>query len=208
MRTMLGLGAAVAVSVFLAHALARAQEKQDGAQNRSGEAAGEVSPEMKAAMAAMMPGPAHAKLGKLVGEWTTKSKLTVAGAPPEETEGKSKFLTVLGGRFLHEEHQGTMMGMPLQSARLVGYNNGSKKYEAVWTYTLGTSMMIMTGTSDDDGKTIKFDAVWDNEIGLRETIKIIYTFVDDDHFTITMGEGKMPDGSAGPEMEITYTRKK
>ncbi len=208
MRMMIGLGAAVAVSVLLVHALAQTQEEQGGAQNKPGEATGEVSPEMRTGMAVMMPGPAHEKLGKLVGEWTTKSKLTAAGAPAEETEGKSKFLTVLGGRFLHEEHQGTMMGMPLQSAKLVGYNNGSKKYEAVWTYTLGTGMMTMTGASDDNGKTIKFDAAWDNAIGMRETIKIIYTFVDDDNFTITMGGGKMPDGSDGPEMEMTYTRKK
>ncbi len=105
MRTMIGMGAAVAVSVLLAHALAQAQEKQGGKLKKPGEAAAEASPEMKAAMTVMMPGSAHERLGKLVGEWTTKTKLTAAGAPPEETEGKSKFLTVLGGRFLHEDHQ-------------------------------------------------------------------------------------------------------
>ena len=74
MRTMIGLVAAVAVSDLLVHALAQAQEKQSGEQKKPGAAAGEMSPKMKAAMAAMMPGPAHAKLGKLAGEWTTKSK--------------------------------------------------------------------------------------------------------------------------------------
>jgi hypothetical protein len=173
-----------------------------------GQDTGAMSEDMKAAMAAMMPGEAHGKFAKLAGEWTTKSKLAMAGAPSEETDGESKFVVVLGGRFLHEEHQGTMMGEPFQSAKLLGYNNGSKKYEAVWTYTMGTGMMTMTGASDDGGKTIKFDAVWDNEIGVREKITVKYTFADDDHFVIWMGGGEMPDGSPGTEMELTYTRKK
>jgi len=185
---------------------------QDGKQEATGDKPnnGEMSEEaMAAMMAMMMPGEAHAKLAKLAGEWTTKTKMTMPGAPPgEETEGTSKFVVVLGGRFLHEEHQGTMMGQPFQSATLLGYNNGSKKYEGVWTYTMGTSMLTMSGTSADGGKTIKLDATWDNESGVRETTTIKYIFADDDHFTIMMISNETSDGSAAHEMEIQYTRKK
>jgi hypothetical protein len=169
---------------------------------------GEMSPEMKAAMEAMQPGPAHAKLAKLAGEWTTSAKLAMAGAPGEETAGTSKITVVMGGRFIHEESAGMMHGMQYQSAKLMGYNNGSKKYEAVWTYTMGTGMMTMTGASTDDGKTITFNAAWDNEIGVKETATITYKMTDDDHFTVTLAAGDMPDGSAGPKMEVVYTRKK
>ena len=101
-----------------------------------------------------------------------------------------------------------MMGMPFKSAKLIGYNKGSKKYEAVWTYTLGTGMMMMNGTSDDDGKTIKYTASFDNEVGAKETLNATSRFLDDDHFTVVLDCGKTPDGSPGPTMEATYTRTK
>ena len=169
---------------------------------------GEMSPEMQAAMQAMMPGPAHQRLAKLAGEWTSKSKLAIHGAPREETEGTAKITVVMDGRFIHQEDSGTTMGMPFTSAKLMGYNNGSKKYEAVWTYTLGTNMMNMTGTSAYEGKTIKFSSSFDNEVGVKETFNITYKIADDDHFAIVLDGGKMPDGSPGPTMETTYTRKK
>jgi hypothetical protein len=206
--------------LLLAPATAFSQEKKEPPKAEAGKPAagaetkpagaprGEMSPEMQAAMKAMMPGPAHQKLAKLAGEWTTKTKLVVGGAPAEETEGTAKSTMVMGGRFLHQEDSGTTMGMAFTSAKLMGYNVGSKKYEAVWTYTLGTNMMMMTGTSDDDGKTIKFIASFDNEIGVKETFNITYKIADDDHFTIVFDGGKMPDGSPGPTMETTHTRKK
>jgi len=204
------ISAVVALGFLFVPPTTLSRQKQDASADRQkpGAAAGEMTPEMKAAMAAMMPGPAHQKLAELAGQWTTHSKFTLAGAPSEETDGTARISVVMGGRFLHEEAQGTMMGMPVQSAKLIGYNNGSKKYESVWTYTLGTNMMTMTGASKDAGKTIRFDAAWDNESGVREKIKITYAFADANHFTVTMGGGEMPDGSEGPEMVTTYTRKK
>lgn len=169
---------------------------------------GELTPEMKAAMEAIMPGLAHQKLAKLAGDWTVKVKLTAPGAPPEESEASSKIMMVLDGRFLHEDYTGTMMGMPFRSNHVLGYNNGSKKYEGTWVYSMGTSIMNLKGASTDDGKTITCEATFDNESGVRETMTITYKFADDDHFTVSLDAGKMPDGTAGPVMEMAYTRKK
>jgi hypothetical protein len=227
MLTRALLGSAVALGLLLPPHTVFSQEKKEqpmppakakaGTDTRpagrddkqpGGVPAGEMTPEMKAAMEAMLPGPAHEKLAKLAGEWSTKSKLAVPGQPPEETEGTSRITVVMDGRFIHQEDSGTMMGTPFKSAKLMGFNNGSKKYEAVWTYTLGTNMMTMTGTSDDGGKTIKCGASFDNELGVKETLNVTYKLIDDDHFTIVLDGGQMPDGSPGPTMEMTYTRKK
>jgi hypothetical protein len=183
-------------------------EKKPGAETKPGMPGGEMSPEMKAAMEAMQPGPAHEKLAKLAGEWTYKTKLSGAGMPPEETEGTAKITVVMDGRFIHEEAVGTMMGMPFKGARLMGYNSGAKKYEAVWTYSLGTNMMTMSGPSEDAGKTIKMNASFENEMGAKETVNVTYKIADDDHFTVIMDGGKMPDGTPGPVMETNYARKK
>ncbi|MBI1826995.1 MAG: DUF1579 family protein [Planctomycetes bacterium] len=169
---------------------------------------GEMSPEMKAHMEVMMPGPEHQKLAKYAGSWTFKSTMTRAGAPPEETDGAADLDMAFEGRFLHEHNKGTMMGMPFEGGKLVGFNRGSKKYEAVWAYTMGTGILTMNGASDDGGKTIKFSAAFDNEVGAHETFNVTYTFTDDDHFTVKMDGGKMPDGSAAPTLDVKYSRKK
>ena len=219
MHTRRLVAAVSGLGLLLGLATAFAQEKKDPAKppakpapgaatKPAGGPPGETTPEMQAAMQAMLPGPAHEKLAKLAGDWTSKSTLSFPGAQAEATEGTSKIMVVMDGRFIQQEDTGTMMGTPFKSAHLMGYNNGSKKYEAVWTYTLGTSMLMMTGTSDDDGRTIKCSAAFENEIGATEKLNVTYNFADADHFTVILDGGKMPDGSPGPVMEMVYTRKK
>jgi hypothetical protein len=160
----------------------------------------------RVARAHMLPGPPHEALRQLSGTWTAKAEPKVGDAPVEESEATAKISMMLDGRFMREEYKGVMMGMPFTSYKLLGYNNGSNKYEGVWTYTLGTNMMTLSGTSEDGGSTITCDSTFDNEMGVGETVTITYKIVDPDHFTVTMGGAEMPDGSAGSEMEIVYTR--
>lgn len=184
---------------------AKPQEKAGGEKAPPKGEMPEMTPEM---MAVINPGPAHKLLAKKVGEWTTATKMSGPGFPPEESAGTAKFSMHMDGRFLFEEYKGTMMGMPFTSEKILGYNNGSKKYEGVWMYTMGTGMMNIVGTSKDDGKTIDFDATFMNEQGVKEELKIQMHDIDDDHFVVKLFGGKMPDGSDGPVMESTYTRKK
>lgn len=170
---------------------------------------GEMSPEdMQKAMQSMMPGPMHAKMAKLAGDWNTKTKMAAPGQPPMEETGTSKITLVLDGRFVQEDAKGMMMGMPVTSHKLWGYNNGSKKFEAVWTYTMSTGMLTMKGTSGDDGKSIKWDGSFENELGIQESLHGTHKFVDDDTFVVELIGDTMPDGSEPPRMTTTYTRVK
>jgi Protein of unknown function (DUF1579) len=166
----------------------------------------------KAMEAAAKPGPEHARLAKRAGEWTSKTSMTMGGKPlppemgPSEASGTATIKTILGGRFIQQDDSGTMMGQPFTATRVIGYNNGSKKYEATWMYTMGTGMMMMTGESKDSGKTVEWNASFDNEMGVKEAIHITTTEIDDDHFTVSM---KSTDPAAGDMvMEAKYTRKK
>lgn len=169
---------------------------------------GAMSPEEKAKMANMMPGPVHQQWAKRCGEYTTKTKFAMTpDAEPTESSGTSKISSVLDGRFFSQESQGVMMSQSYTSIHLWGYNNTTKQYESVWTYTMSTSMMTMTGTSKDDGKTIDYTATVDGESGGKKTLYVTLKFIDDDHHTIKLW-GKNPDGTPSATMETTYTRKK
>jgi hypothetical protein len=153
------------------------------------------------------PGPQHEQLAKHVGEWTTATKIIMQGAPAMESKGSVTIKMTLDGRFLQESADDTMMGAPVQSLKFTGYNTGSGKYEAVWMWTMNTSMMTMTGSSSDDGKTITFDAGVEQAKGKRDKLEITQKDVDDDHFVVTI-KGFDPDPAQNAVMETTYTRRK
>jgi hypothetical protein len=155
--------------------------------------------------AAALPGPEHKLLAKYVGEWTTKSTFTVPGQPAgEPVTGSSKIASDLGGRFFSDQSSGEMMGEPYESRHYTGYNNATKQYESVWTWTHDTGMLHMTGTSKDGGKTINWTGSYVNPAGEKEVLNAVTTHVDDNKLTIELrGEG----AEAGV-MKTEYTRKK
>jgi hypothetical protein len=160
-----------------------------------------------AAARAAMPGPVHKQLARLVGDYTTVTKFYVQpGATPSESDGTAKITSVLDGRFLMEENTGNMFGQPLKGLRYYGYNNGSKQYEGIWTYTRSTGIMTLTGKSSDDGKTINWTATYDDPRG-KQTLYVVSRQLDDDHLVVEL-IAKNPDGKNGPTIETTYTRKK
>src|SRR6516162_2081945 len=152
------------------------------------------------------PGPVHEKLAKLAGEYTTVAAFRIKpDQPPMESPGAAKITSVMGGRFILEENSGTTFGDKFTGLRLIGFNNATGQYEASWSYSRSTAIMLMTGTSKDDGKTIDWSGSFatgkDDKMVLHVTTRI----VSNDRFEVEL-IAKMPDGSKGPTLLTTYTR--
>lgn len=164
---------------------------------------------MKAWTAFMTPGEAHARLAKLAGAWTAKTKSWMDPAqPPEDTTGTCEFRMVLGGRYLEQRFEGTAMGQPFSGIGYTGYDNLKKKYEAYWIDTAGTGMLVLTGSRDASGKkTVYTGSMLDPANGKKVAIRSVDTEVDDDTLLFEMWMSG-PDGKMAKTMEMTYTRKK
>lgn len=161
-----------------------------------------------AEMQKVMPGAAHAALGKLAGEWMTATEFTPApGAEVMKSHGSSTIVMTLDGRFLHDLSKGEMMGMPVMSTKVIGFNNGSKKYETTWTYTMSTGMLVGIGESTDGGKTVEFKGSFDEGPagGGIQSMRMTLRVESDDAFVWEMRDG---GEAAGPVMVTRYTRKK
>jgi hypothetical protein len=65
------------------------------------------------------PGEPHQQLAKLAGEWTYTTRLAMPGQEPMESKGTAKMMMTLDGRFLHEQSNGEMMGMPVTTTRVL-----------------------------------------------------------------------------------------
>lgn len=155
------------------------------------------------------PGDAHKKLAGAEGSWTVKVKQWMApGAPPTETDGTSEMKMILGGRYLQQTYEGTMMGQPFTGMGYTGYDNFRKKYVETWMDSSGTSILMMTGTMDAAGKTMTSWGTMDDVMtGKKIKIKSTWTMDDADHSAFAMW-GSGPDGKMGKMMEIAYSRKK
>lgn len=168
-------------------------------------------PAMDAATEAMIkagtPGDAHKALEPFVGTWNVKSQFWMApGTPPASSQGSSESKWVFGGRYVEENFQGNVFGMPFEGRGYAGYDNVKKQYWSTWMDSMSTAMMMTTGTND--GKSWAFQgSMADPLTGKDTSVRIKLTVNDADHHSMEMW-GPGPDGKDFKMMEMTYTRKK
>jgi hypothetical protein len=154
------------------------------------------------------PGAEQAFLAKRAGEYTRAIKFVgQSGADATPSTGTSKISVVLDGRFIQEENSDTVFGRPVLGLRLWGYNNVTKQYEAIWTYTMSTAILMLTGTSNDGGKTIEYTSTSGTPGGNNSPLHARVLQVSDDQFVVTLSSTGQ-DGKAAAFQETTYTRKK
>jgi hypothetical protein len=155
------------------------------------------------------PGPDHKLLEPFVGSFDVKTVMwEYAGATASESTGTSEHVWVLGGRYVQQTFHGSFMGMPFEGIGYTGYDNYRKQFIGVWMDTMGTAMLISTGTADASGKRMTFTGEWDDAMaGKKSTMREVVRIVDNDTHVMEMYMPG-PDGKEYRNMEITYTRKK
>jgi len=160
-------------------------------------------------MAAMMklaaPGPQHAALQAMEGGWKAVVKSYNAPGEPAVSEGVSENRMILGGRYLEQRFQSTMMGQPFEGYGLTGYDNAAHRYTYLWVDNMSTSLMTGGGTMDETGKTLTATATMPGPNGTPMESRIVTKIVDADTHVFSM-YGLM-GGKEQLMMEITYTRK-
>jgi hypothetical protein len=157
--------------------------------------------------AAAKPGPQHEQLKRqFAGNWDCEITHTW-GPQPETTTGTEKAEMVLGGRYVQASFDGKMMGQPFQGAGVMGYDILRKKYFSTWMDSMGTSLMLATGTYDDGTKTYTMTGKMAGPGGVDVPIREVTRIDSDDKHTFEMYMPG-PDGKEAKMMTIVYTRRK
>jgi hypothetical protein len=76
--------------------------------------------------------------------------------------------------------------------------------ESVWTYTMSTGMLVLTG-KPDDSEGVDWTGTWTDAEGEHE-MHVVMTFPDDDTHVLDM-RGKDAGGDEFSMFVTTYTRK-
>ncbi len=167
----------------------------------------ESTPEMEAYVKAATPGKYHQMIANCVGEWkVVQTSWFQPGAAPVKSEGSSSRKMILGGRFLMNEHKGSVAGWPFEGLGILGYDNVSQNFDLTWRSTMETDVTIATGNYDEKTKTIDLKGVMNEAVNGPMEYRFTITFVDKDHFVEKM-YGVM-NGENWQMMQMDYTRVK
>lgn len=169
----------------------------------------ESGAQVEAVEAPDMPGEHHLGLAGLAGEWSSVSAMSMPDAEGgEQAPGDAGTVTIesiLDGRFISIRESGMMMGEPFESLKVFGFNNAAGFYESTWLYTGSTAMMRMRGAADEGGHVITFQAQYATAPEENQRFLVTLSVHNRDEFVVTL-VALLPDGSAGPSLETTYSR--
>lgn len=145
------------------------------------------------------PGPEHAVLKKMEGNWDLVMKF--GGT---ETKGTVVYKMELGGLWLTGALESELFGAKFTGKSLDTYDAAKKKYVGVWVDSMGTQPMILEGTYDKDKKALTMTGDGPGMDGKPTKYKSVSVFTDDNtiDFSMYTGDGK------DPAFTIVYKRKK
>lgn len=178
----------------------------------------DMSPEAMMEMMAQLGAPDehHKEMAVFVGAWDTKMEALSPGMEAFNSTGSATFEPVMGGRFIKQNYNGSMMGQPMNGVGLSGYNKASKQYEGVWYDSMSTALYMVKGDKTDSGWVYEgeeVDPMSGEKFGFRHVIKM--DGKDKWHFVmqyppqVAAGMGvQVPEGATWVDsFRITYTRK-
>jgi hypothetical protein len=144
-----------------------------------------------------------------VGDWVSEVTITMApGAEPMTQTATASCRTILGGRFLQMDSQGSFMGQPFESVGMFGFDRRHKTWTTVGFDTLGTYWVSASGKRDEDG-VIRMHGRDDDPMGEQVFITEL-RFVSDDEFVSSLLFTKLgPQAFEQPfrMVEVRYKRK-
>ncbi len=163
--------------------------------------------EMEAYMKAGALGPQHQVMAEHVGTFDVAVKSWMdPKAPPIESKGVAVRTLHMGGRVMHEEFQGDMMGTPFTGLARSGYDNVSGKWWSTWTDSMSTGIMVSEGECDEDFNCTYIgtynDPVRNGPVTNRYVSK--RKSADEQYFAM-YGPGR--DGKEVKMMEMVYSRR-
>jgi hypothetical protein len=159
---------------------------------------------------AMTPNRFHKALERFLGEWDVEYRMSMApDKPPMVSKGRMSCTWLFEGKWIQADGAGSMMGMPMKTKVLLGYDNFKRKYVGATCDSLGTAMYTFEGNLGKDRETLFLYGAVDEYLTLEhdKTAAYVYRFDGPDRFTL-----EVHDLSIGIEgarvIEAVHTRRK
>ncbi|MEE8105207.1 MAG: DUF1579 family protein [Planctomycetota bacterium] len=143
---------------------------------------------MAASMAVRSPGEHHKAMEYFLGKWNVEITMKGFGAQPDMTsKGVAEFKWLIAGRWMAQDLNAQMGGMPYRSYSIAGFDNVKKKFVTTVVNNMDTAMLRVEGTVVDPTGKINAQYGTLDEYLTDEHDKPFRTVTkktDDDHFVL------------------------
>ncbi len=163
---------------------------------------------MKRAKQFTDPGDHHKALERFLGAWDVETSLTMPGER-EPGKGSATFSWLMEGRWLKSELSGTIMGMPVESFSIIGYDNFKMSYVGATVSSMDTALLTYEGDMDPSGKAlISYGTLDEYLTGEHDKmVKYVWRFPSEDRMVLEVHD--LPIGENNTKVvEVAYTRRK
>lgn len=153
------------------------------------------------------PSEHHELLKRFLGTWDTATRITMAGMGGEAEKGTTTFEWLVEGRWLRGSTTGTMMGIPLQSFLVLGYDNFKMSYVTAMVNSVDTALVTAEGDLDPGGKVLLLYGTLDEYLTGEhdKMVKYVWRFVSDDEIVLEVHD--LPIGEHNTQvLELRYLR--
>ena len=132
-----------------------------------------------------VPEKEHAFLQKFVGNWETSMAATFGPDQPAVTCTGKITGKMLGGLWLVNEMESTMVGQTVKGLQTVGFDPQKKKYVGTWVDSMMNYMWSYTGTVKDEELTLAAEGPSLEGDDKTTTYEDIYEFTSKNEIKIT-----------------------
>jgi hypothetical protein len=153
------------------------------------------------------PGENHKALERFIGKWTTETRIFMAGKPTPPEKGTSEFSWLMPGRWLKHESNGMIMGQPMKTFLMLGYDNFKMSYVSSQVSSLDTAMTHAEGDMDPGGKALAMYGTLDEyTTGEHDKmVRYVWRFPSADRMILEVHD--LPIGENNTKViEVVFTR--
>lgn len=175
--------------------------------------ADEPTVDIQAAMAKaqkyVQPGEHHLKLERFLGTWETETRMMLPGGSTPAEKGTATYSWLMEGRWLKGESSGSMMGMPVRTFTILGYDNFKMSYVTASVSSFDTALTTSEGDMDPSGKALLAYGTLDEYITGEhdKMVKYVWRFPSADEMVLEVHD--LPIGEKNTQVvEIRFKRRK
>lgn len=155
------------------------------------------------------PGDNHKKLERFLGEWDTETRFLLHTGPSAPEKGKASYGWLMEGRWVKGETSGSMMGLPMRTFSILGYDNFKMSYVTMTVNSFDTTLTTSEGDMDPSDKALITYGTLDEYLTGEhdKMVKYLWRFPSADEMILEVHD--LPIGEKNAQViEIRFKRRK